>query len=115
MRAYAGEVRELRSENNRLKNELYESICQLDAWLKNDDYRECDTFDGLNARFLRPLTLSNRFLRTASQQGVRRCPVNFRTPDMVSRKRVRFLPPDKRARPNSTCEAKYPGTGCLSC
>src|SRR5260370_20821206 len=39
----------------------------------------------------------------------------FRTPDMVSRKRVRFLPPDERARPNSACEAEDPGTACLSC
>ena len=39
----------------------------------------------------------------------------FRTPDMVSRKRVRFLPPDERARPNNACEGEYLGTGCLSC
>jgi hypothetical protein len=35
---------------------------------------------------------------------------NFRTPDMVRRKSVRFLPPVEGAQPNNACAAEYPGT-----
>src|SRR6266436_2134750 len=40
---------------------------------------------------------------------------NFRTPDMVSRKSVRFLPPDERPQLNNACEAEYLGTAYLFC
>jgi hypothetical protein len=46
--------------------------------LERNDYRGYDTFDGLNATVLRPLTFNNRFLRIALQQGVRRFPINIR-------------------------------------
>ena len=45
---------------------------------KRIDYRGYDTFDGLNAKFARPLTFETKFLRTALQQGVRRFPINLR-------------------------------------
>jgi hypothetical protein len=61
-----------------LKCQLHESICRLSAWLEEHDYRGYDTFDGLNARFLRPLTFNYRLLRTVLQQGVRRFPINLR-------------------------------------
>jgi len=61
-----------------LKNELYGSISRLVGWLERSDYRGYDTFDGLNARFLRPLTFENPLLRTALLQGVRRFPINLR-------------------------------------
>ncbi len=61
-----------------LKNHLYESITRLSAWLQKSDYRGYDTFDGLNARFVRPLTFETNFLRTVLQQGVRRFPLNLR-------------------------------------
>ncbi len=57
---------------------VHESICRLAEWLERNDYRGYDTFDGLNAPFLRPLTLNSPFLRTVLQQGVRRFPVNLR-------------------------------------
>ena len=60
------------------KGQLYKSICQLSEWLDKNDYRGYDTFDGLNARFLRPLTFNSKFLRTVLQQGVRRFPINLR-------------------------------------
>ena len=50
----------------------------LSDWLEENDYRGYDTFDGLNARFLRPFTFETKFLRTVLQQGVRRFPVNLR-------------------------------------
>jgi hypothetical protein len=61
-----------------LKAQVYESICRLAGWLERNDYRGYDTFDGLNARYVRPLTFNNRFLLTVLQQGVRRFPINLR-------------------------------------
>ena len=60
------------------KSRVFDSILRLYGWLEKNDYRGYDTFDGLNARFVRPLTFENMFLRTALQQGVRRFPVNLR-------------------------------------
>ena len=67
---------EWRGEN--AKSGIYDSIQRLSGWLERNDYRGYDTFDGLNAKLLRPLTFNNRFLRTALQQGVRRFPINLR-------------------------------------
>ncbi len=61
-----------------LKRQIYGSIRLLCDWLEKNDYRGYDPFDGLNARFLRPLTFNSKFLRTALQQGVRRFPLNLR-------------------------------------
>jgi polysaccharide biosynthesis protein VpsJ len=61
-----------------LKNRLFESIAKLCGWLQRNEYRGYDTFDGLNARFLRPLTFETNLLRTVLQQGVRRFPLNLR-------------------------------------
>jgi len=58
--------------------EIHDSIQRLATWSEKNDYRGYDTFDGLNARFVRPLTFENKFLRTVLQQGVRRFPVNLR-------------------------------------
>ena len=57
---------------------LHESILRLADWLERNDYRGYDTFDGLNASWVRPLTFETRFLRTVLQQGVRRFPLNLR-------------------------------------
>lgn len=61
-----------------MKAELNASISRLSNWLENNEYRGYDTFDGLNARFVRPLTFEKKFLRTVLQQGVRRFPINLR-------------------------------------
>jgi polysaccharide biosynthesis protein VpsJ len=55
-----------------------ESIRRLSHWLEEHDYRGYDTFDGLNARFVRPLTFNSVLLRTVLLQGVRRFPLNLR-------------------------------------
>jgi len=60
------------------KARIYESIGQLSRWLEENDYRGYDTFDGLSARFVRPLTFETNLLRTVLLQGVRRFPVNLR-------------------------------------
>ena len=60
------------------KHQIWESISRLSDWLDKNEYRGYDTFDGLNARFLRPLTFETNFLRTVLQQGVRRFPINLR-------------------------------------
>jgi len=76
--AYAGEHLWIRGKDQVLKDQIYWSICRLSGWLEKNDYRGYDTFDGLNARFLRPFAFKNKFLLTALQQGVRRFPINVR-------------------------------------
>jgi len=74
----AGERLETLTVDSSARLEIYNSIIALLGWLEENDYRGYDTFDGLSARFLRPLTFENRFLRVVLQQGVRRFPVNLR-------------------------------------
>ena len=76
---------ELLAGGSTLKGRLHESITRLSGWLDKNDYRGYDTFDGLNARFVRPFTFNNNFLRTVLQQGVRRFPLNLRPLLGVSR------------------------------
>ena len=57
---------------------LNNSLERLLRWLEDHDYRAYDTFDGLNSRFLRPLTFNSSLLRIVLQQGVRRFPLNLR-------------------------------------
>jgi hypothetical protein len=78
MMAFAGEQLETREKNTVVKSQIYDSISRLYGWLERNDYRGYDTFDGLNARFVRPFTFENKFLRTVLQQGVRRFPINLR-------------------------------------
>jgi polysaccharide biosynthesis protein VpsJ len=78
MTASVGKQRGTQGSNTALKAAIYESIEQLSHWLEENDYRGYDTFDGLNSRFVRPLTFETKFLRTVLQQGVRRFPVNLR-------------------------------------
>jgi hypothetical protein len=60
------------------KAAIFASIQRLVRWLEEHDYRGYDTFDGLNARFVRPFTFNSKFLRTVLLQGVRRFPINLR-------------------------------------
>ena len=79
MTASLGETRAVMLGYNAVKGQRYVSrLSRLSRWLEENDYRGYDTFDGLNARFLRPLTFETKFLRTVLQQGVRRLPVNMR-------------------------------------
>jgi hypothetical protein len=76
--ASAGREHSTGSESSPAKSQVFDSILSLYGWLEKNDYRGYDTFDGLNARFVRPLTFENMYLRTVLQQGVRRFPVNLR-------------------------------------
>ena len=67
-----------KTSNQATKDKIRSSIDRLSHWLEENDYRGYDTFDGLNARYLRPLTFETKFLRTVLQQGVRRFPINLR-------------------------------------
>jgi polysaccharide biosynthesis protein VpsJ len=78
MTTSVGEQLGLKSRDSVLKDQLYDSICRLSVWLEKNGYRGYDTFDGLNARFLRPVTFNNKLLRMVLQQGVRRFPINLR-------------------------------------
>ena len=61
-----------------MKENILESIKSLDGWLVDNDFQAYDPFDGLNAKWLRPFTFGNPFLRIVLQQGVRRLPLNIR-------------------------------------
>lgn len=78
-----------------LGQDLFRSIRRLSAWLEQNDYSAYDTFDGLSARLLRPLTFRNAFLETVLQQGIRRFPLNIRrlagVPKSRSTKGMAFL------------------------
>lgn len=76
--ASAGEQLQRNGTKGMLKSQLFASISRLSDWLEKNDYRGYDTFDGLNARYVRPLTFESPLLRTVLQQGVRRFPLNMR-------------------------------------
>jgi hypothetical protein len=78
MTASLGETSAVHGANQAAKDMIRSSIERLARWLEENDYRGYDTFDGLNARFLRPLTFETKLLRTVLQQGVRRFPINMR-------------------------------------
>jgi polysaccharide biosynthesis protein VpsJ len=78
MTAYPGDQSAIQAVNSSVKSEIHDSILSLFGWLERNEYRGYDTFDGLSARFVRPLTLENKFLHIALQQGVRRFPINLR-------------------------------------
>ena len=76
--ASAGSELRVPSRGGISKEQIWESIGRLSGWLEKNDYRGYDTFDGLNAKYARPLTFETNFLRTVLQQGVRRFPINVR-------------------------------------
>lgn len=87
MTASAGKQAVLPRGSQAARSEISGSIERLAGWLERNDYRGYDTFDGLNARFARPLTFGNKYLRIALQQGVRRFPINLRPLLGVSKSR----------------------------
>jgi hypothetical protein len=78
MTVSAGKRFEVAGGDRVSKDQISESIGRLSDWLEKNDYRGYDTFDGLSAKYLRPLTFETNFLRTVLQQGVRRFPINMR-------------------------------------
>lgn len=78
MTAYVGEQVLVAQASSAARDEIFESISRLFGWLEKNDYRGYDTFDGLNAKFVRPLAFNNKYLLTVLQQGVRRFPINLR-------------------------------------
>ncbi len=78
MTASVGDKAIAGAERGSAKAEIEASIRRLSQWLEKNDYRGYDTFDGLSATYLRPLTFGSPLLRTVLQQGVRRFPLNLR-------------------------------------
>jgi len=76
--ASAGKQLGAQAENAAAKAQIYNSIIYLYNWIRDNKYKGYDTFDGLNARFVRPFTFNSKFLNTVLQQGVRRFPLNLR-------------------------------------
>jgi rhamnogalacturonyl hydrolase YesR len=85
--ASVGKLRKTAASTGATKTKIYDAIEQVSRWLEEHDYRGYDTFDGLNARFVRPLTFETRLLRTVLQQGVRRFPLNLRPILGITRER----------------------------
>lgn len=78
MKAFAGKEPAVRGPVEDQKCRIFESISRLSDWLERNDYQGYDTFDGLNAKLLRPLTFETKYLRITLQQAVRRFPINLR-------------------------------------
>lgn len=76
--ASAGSAVKSQGSDKASKDQIWQSIERLSEWLERHDYRGYDTFDGLSAKFVRPLTFETKLLRTVLQQGVRRFPLNVR-------------------------------------
>jgi rhamnogalacturonyl hydrolase YesR len=76
--ASVGEPDTSQPGNEVSRKKIYGAIDRVTQWLEENDYRGYDTFDGLNAKYIRPMTFENRLLRTVLQQGVRRFPLNLR-------------------------------------
>jgi hypothetical protein len=74
----AGKSAQAGDGNKVVESQVRASLLRLSAWLEANDYKGYDTFDGLNARFVRPLTFEHPLLRILLQQGVRRFPINLR-------------------------------------
>jgi polysaccharide biosynthesis protein VpsJ len=95
MTASVGKKVQVRGLSRISKDRVFESIGRLSGWLEKNDYQGYDTFDGLNAKYVRPLTFETTFLRTVLQQGVRRFPINLRpllgVPKGYSTKGMGFL------------------------
>src|SRR3954468_14439114 len=75
------------SQSPNRKQQILKSILRLSEWLDKNDYRGYDTFDGLNAKYLRPLTFETNILRIVLQQAVRRFPWNLRPLLGITRER----------------------------
>ncbi len=78
MTVFAGKRSGIAGVNGVSKAQISDSIGRLSDWLEKNDYSAYDPFDGLTAKYLRPLTFETTFLRTVLQQGVRRFPINMR-------------------------------------
>jgi hypothetical protein len=87
MTASVGEKLKTPDGSSDVRSEIYDSIIRLFDWLEINDYSGYDTFDGLNARLLRPFTFESKFLRTVLQQVVRRFPLNLRPIVWVAKER----------------------------
>jgi hypothetical protein len=75
---FVGEPGSAQGAHGKSKASILDAIVQLSDWLERNDYLGYDTFDGLNAKIVRPLTFETKLLRTVLQQGVRRFPINLR-------------------------------------
>lgn len=78
MKASLGKESKVSKNHHASKDQIAGSMGRLFNWLEKNEYRGYDTFDGLDAKYLRALTFEANSLRTVLQQGVRRFPVNLR-------------------------------------
>lgn len=78
MTASVGERLKGREEDRAAASEILGFTLRLYRWLEENNYQGYDTFDGLSARFARPLTFNTKMLSIVLQQGVRRFPLNLR-------------------------------------
>jgi rhamnogalacturonyl hydrolase YesR len=67
------------------KQEIKESLDQVQRWVEDQDYKGYEPFDGLSS-WARPLAFGNLFGERLLMQLVRQCPVNLRPIMGVTRK-----------------------------
>lgn len=60
-----------------MKEQITDSLDQVQAWVEEHDYKGYDPGDGLTS-FLRPLTLGSHFAERVLQQAIWKAPVNVR-------------------------------------
>src|SRR6266481_7753413 len=82
-----GNQQQVQNVGEESREEIHDAVIRLSHWLETNDYRGYDTFDGLNAKFVRLLTFKTNFLRIVLQQGVRRFPFNLRPLLGISKER----------------------------
>ena len=61
-----------------MKDLVYDSLCQLEAWVERNEYKGYEPFDGLNS-FLTPVLFNNLFAERVLQQVVRQSAVSIRS------------------------------------
>jgi len=85
MTASVGSLPRTQSGTDAAKTKIFDSIVRVTDWVERNDYKSYDTFDGLNAKFIRPFLFNNKLLLQVLQQGVRRFPINLRPVLGISR------------------------------
>ncbi len=85
MTASVGSLPRSQSGATAVKTKIFDSIVRVTDWVERNDYKSYDTFDGLNAKFIRPFLFNNKTLLQVLQQGVRRFPINLRPVLGISR------------------------------
>lgn len=59
--------------------EICKILNKLEIWVKDEEYKGWEPYDGLNSNLLKTLTFKNRYLGIVLLQFFKRCPINLRS------------------------------------